>query len=146
MAMLIREATSADAPAIAGLMDELGYHAGPALIIEKLDTLARSGSDAVFLACDAEHVFGCLSAHIMELFHAPGRAGRITALVVDAKARGRGAGRALIERACGYFRERGCLFIEVTSGDHRPDAHAFYRAVGFAEDKRRFVMKLRPAE
>jgi hypothetical protein len=33
----------------------------------------------------------------------------------------------------------GCKRIEVTSGDHRPEAHAFYRAIGYVEDERRFI-------
>jgi len=30
----------------------------------------------------------------------------------------------------------------LTSGDHRAGAHDFYRAIGFEEDKRRFVKRL----
>jgi ribosomal protein S18 acetylase RimI-like enzyme len=70
--------------------------------------------------------------------------GRITALVVDAEARRLGVGRTLIDRAANYFRDRGCVHIEVTSADHRPGAHAFYRSVGFVEDERRFVKNLEP--
>lgn len=32
--------------------------------------------------------------------------------------------------------------IEVTSGERRRDAHALYRAFGFAEKRSRFVKKL----
>jgi ribosomal protein S18 acetylase RimI-like enzyme len=142
--MLIRHATLADASNIADLMGQLGYDPGTDLIARKLAELSRSADNAVFLAIDGERVVGCLSAHAHELFHTPGRLGRITALVVDADARGLGVGRTLIDRATDYFRDRACIRIEVTSGDHRPDAHAFYRSVGFAEDERRFVKNLEP--
>jgi ribosomal protein S18 acetylase RimI-like enzyme len=142
--MLIRTAKDADAAAIADLMEQLGYAAGADLISNKLEVLSRSADEAVFVAVENERVIGCLSAHAHELFHTPGRLGRITALVVDADARGLGIGRALIGKATDYFLDRGCVRIEVTSGDHRPDAHAFYRSVGFAEDERRFVKKLEP--
>ncbi|ONF47345.1 GCN5 family acetyltransferase [Methylobacterium radiotolerans] len=142
--MRVRTATGADAAAIAGLMDQLGYAAGADLIADKLGVLARSADDAVLLAVKGERVIGCLSAHAHELFHAPGRLGRITTLIIDADTRGQGVGRALIEAATRYFENRGCVRVEVTSGDHRPSAHAFYQSVGFVVDERRFVRKLEP--
>ena len=33
----------------------------------------------------------------------------------------------------------GARRVEVTSGDHRPAAHAFYQAIDYAVDERRFV-------
>ena len=91
-----------------------------------------------------ERIVGCLSAHAHELFHVPGRLGRITSMVVDANARGHGVGRALVDRAMAFFQERGCVRVEVTSGDHRPGAHVFYQSVGFIVDERRFVKRLVP--
>jgi len=142
--MLIRNALIADAPKIVNLIAQLGYEAGADLIAYKLAALSRSADEAVFLAIDGERVVGCLSAHAHELFHVPGKLGRITALVVDADARGLGVGRALLDWAADYFRARGCIRIEVTSGEHRSGAHAFYRAMGFIEDERRFIKKLGP--
>lgn len=37
-----------------------------------------------------------------------------------------------------------CARIEITSGDHRPDAQAFYEATGYFQDCRRFIRD-RPA-
>lgn len=143
--MHIRTATNADAPAIADLMGQLGYATGADTISYRLDVLSRTNGEAVFLAVEGDKVIGCLSAHTHELLHMHGRWGRITALVVDADARGLGVGRALIDTAIGYFRDRGCIRVEVTSGDHRPDAHAFYRSVGFVEGARHFVKTLEQA-
>ena len=86
--MYIWTATGADAAAIAGLTEQLGYSAGTKLIAHKLGVRARSADEAVFLAIDSYRVIGCLKAHVHELFHALGRLGRITALVIDDKARG----------------------------------------------------------
>ena len=96
----------------------------------------------MFLAIVDDWIAGCLSAHAHELFHVPGGRGRITSMVVDADVRGHGVGGALIDRAMVFFRDRGCVIVEVTCGDHRPGAHAFYHSVGFAVDERRFVKKL----
>lgn len=140
--MQVRTAKATDAATISALMAQLGYSASFDVIQEKLATLACSPDEAVFVAIQGDEVIGCISAHAHELFHVPGRLGRITSLVIDVEARGSGIGRALINRVTSFFRERGCVRIEVTSGNHRSEAHAFYRAVGFVEDERRFILKL----
>ncbi|CAA9336555.1 MAG: hypothetical protein AVDCRST_MAG40-2194, partial [uncultured Gemmatimonadaceae bacterium] len=58
---------------------------------------------------------------------------------VRAEAQGAGVGRALVGAVEAFAWAAGCRRVEVTSGDHRPAAHAFYRAAGYREDERRFV-------
>lgn len=137
----IRTAVAADAPAIAGLMGQLGYEANEALIVRKLAILVANACDSVLLAEVDGCVAGVISLHVMELFHAEGRIGRITSLVVDAGHRGRGVGEALVAVADRFFTGQGCVRAEVTSGDHRTAAHAFYAAQGYAPDERRFLKR-----
>lgn len=139
--MFIRTATIADSPAISVLMGQLGYPMAIDLVEHKLRSQSTT-TDTVFVAIRGDHIIGCLSAHAHELFHVAGRLGRIMALVVDADARGMGVGRALVEEATAHFLRLGCILVELTSGDHRAGAHDFYRAIGFEEDKRRFVKRL----
>ena len=136
-----RVALSEDAPAVARLLAQLGYTASDALIAGKLRLFAASECDEAFVAIASGRVVGCIGLHAHELFHAAGRLGRITALVVDKASRGSGAGRALIEAADSWFRSRGCIRAEVTSGDERADAHRFYVANGYQADERRFVKR-----
>ncbi len=86
-------------------------------------------------------IAGVISLHVTELFHAAGRIGRITALVIASDKRGGGVGRLLTEAADAFFRSTGCVRAEVTSGDHRPEAHAFYEAQGYMPDERRFMKR-----
>jgi GNAT superfamily N-acetyltransferase len=97
----------------------------------------------VFVADDNGAVIGLLCFSIVPLFHVSGGLGRISALVVDSHFKGRGIGRCLMAYAEEFAWNNGCDRIEITSGDHRPDAHAFYEAIGYFQDCRRFI-KTRP--
>jgi GNAT superfamily N-acetyltransferase len=63
----------------------------------------------------------------------------LTALVVREPSRGQGIGHRLVAAAEEIARGRGCRRIEVTSAEHRTDAHDFYRHLGYAETSRRFI-------
>lgn len=141
MTSTVRRAELADAPQIAECLAELGYGTPPKLVTEKLTALAESRTDAVFVAggpAGAE-LAGVISAHVLPLFHVPGNAARITVLSVRREAQGRGVGRALVGAAEAFAWASGCRRVEVTSGDHRSGAHAFYQALGYAVDERRFL-------
>jgi GNAT superfamily N-acetyltransferase len=73
------------------------------------------------------------------LLHALSPLARITALAVRNDVQGRGVGRALVEAAEAWAWTEGAARIELTSGDHRLAAHAFYRSAGYAVDSRRFL-------
>lgn len=51
-------------------------------------------------------------------------------LVVDPRHRSRGVGKALLDAAKGWARERGAMHLELDSGLERTDAHRFYRREG----------------
>ena len=137
----VRAAAAADAAEVAGCLAELGYGTPAEVVREKLVAVAASDADAVFVATDPASgtVLGVASVHVLPLFHAPGSLGRLTALAVRRSAQRRGVGRALVAAAEGFAWAAGCARMEVTSGDHRPAAHAFYKALGYAEDERRFI-------
>jgi ribosomal protein S18 acetylase RimI-like enzyme len=84
-------------------------------------------------------VLGLVAVHSFEMLHRAGRIGRITALVVSASAQGRGIGTELLSAAESHLREHGCMQLEVTSGEQRAAAHAFYGRRGYREKRVRFV-------
>ena len=141
MTLLVRRAELADAEQISVCLSALGYGTSAALVAEKLAALRECPADAVLVAIDAPpgRVLGVISVHVIPLFHAPGNVARITALAVRTDAQGRGAGRALVAAAEAFAWANDCRRIEVTSGDHRVGAHAFYQALGYALDERRFL-------
>ncbi len=139
--MIVRSATIEDAADIAGLMSQLGYTADISLIEDKLREFSGSGTDIVFVAELENEVAGCISCHITSLFHQKGNSGRITSLVIDRGKRRMGIGRALVAEAEEFFRAKGCIKSEVTSGSHRLETHKFYESLGFQKDEPRFIKK-----
>lgn len=142
----IRRATVEDAIAIGACLDTLGYGSDANAIRARLAEFADSTRDAAFVATsgDAADVLGVASAHVLPLFHAPANLLRLTSLAVRADSQGRGIGRALMAAVEAFAWASGCARIEVTSGDQREDAHAFYVTIGYAVNERRFL-KHRPA-
>jgi GNAT superfamily N-acetyltransferase len=66
----------------------------------------------------------------------------VTALVVSTHFRGRGTGTRLLAGAADFARERKCAGIEITSAEHRLDAHRFYQQLGFSRTSFRFFRSL----
>jgi len=138
-APFIRRVRSADASAVAELMATLGY---PSLIEQtrrRITAYLDSADTAAFVAEVEGKIAGVISFHCVPMFHAEGFLGRITSMVVATDCRQKGIGRLLVDAAEKFGRERGCTRFEVTSGDHRADAHAFYERLGYRVDCRRFL-------
>ncbi|WP_396331158.1 GNAT family N-acetyltransferase [Burkholderia anthina] len=132
-----REPQIDDHADIARLLRQLGYDATPAMIRDKLAARLPSAADRIVVAVIDGRIVGCISLHALPLFHANGNLGRMTSLAVDEVCRGRGVGSALMAATQRWFEHARCVKLEVTSGDHRPDAHRFYARHGFARDGRR---------
>jgi len=99
-------------------------------------------AERVIVAEVGGEVVGFASAAVVPFFHDSSRRLRLTAVAVAPAHRGRGVARTLVTEIERWGRERGCNLIEVTSAEHRSDAHAAYRALGFAEAPRRFTRRL----
>lgn len=135
----IRRLAPADIPKLVPLMAEFGYPTTSAALAERIAAVAANPDDAVWIAEEEGSILGLVAVHSFEMLHRPGRLGRITALVVSAPARGRGIGSQLVGAAESHLRACGCVKLEVTSGERRSDAHGFYAARGYHEQRVHFV-------
>ena len=132
--MQIRPARSADAEAINELLDQLGYpQDGQATTAARIQTWVDDPASAAYVADAQGDLHGVIAVHTCPFFERDGTWGRIVALVVSDRARGRGVGSRLVAAAESFAASHGCLRMEVTSGDWRPDAHKFYQRCGYAD-------------
>jgi ribosomal protein S18 acetylase RimI-like enzyme len=140
--MKVRDATAADAEAIAELLAELGYTADKGEVAGRIERLAGSDTAGVLVVDDGGATIALLAFHLIELLERPQSTCRITALVVAHSHRRRGAATELLAALRHLAIERRSERLEVTTKPEREDALAFYRAHGFDERPRRLVSYL----
>jgi N-acetylglutamate synthase-like GNAT family acetyltransferase len=138
----VRDATRADVPAIAGLLDQLGYPASEDDVAARLRRLGETGADRLFVAELDGAVVGLAGIHVSRSLEYDEDAAKVSAIVVDERAQKGGVGRALMAAVEAEARERGCVLLFLTTAERRADAHAFYGRLGFEETGRRFAKRL----
>ena len=151
---MIREARPDEAAALAAIQRDAslaGYaHIFPPelypyptdVVAKRWEEFLADDEMTVLVAEEDGAVRGFASAAVVPFFHDGSRRLRLTAVAVAAPYRGRGIARSLVGELERWARDRGCTLVEVTSAEHRSDAHAAYRALGFDETSRRFVRQL----
>ncbi len=127
---VFRDAESADADWIAGLLSDEGYPAGASDIVRRLERFAEMGSLVRIAERDGERL-GFIAVHLVPRFEHDDQLARVIAMVVDPAVRSRGIGRALLAEVDRAAIEAGCAFVEVTAGHHRTDARRLFEAAGF---------------
>jgi N-acetylglutamate synthase-like GNAT family acetyltransferase len=137
-ALQIRQATAADADAIARLLGQLGYPTDGVVVPERLNRLRANHRGVVLVAQRGDEVVGFATVHVLSVLNRPRDVAWLTALVVDESARGSGVGRRLVESVEDFARQSGCERLSVTTQEHRTDARAFYGRVGLEPTGRRF--------
>ena len=129
-AITYRPAGTADAGAIAALFTDEGYPAGPSDIRNRLTHFDSTQSRVIIAEHDGA-ILGFIAVHALPRFEHDDSILRILALVVDAGARERGVGRALMAEAEQIGAELGAAFVELTAGHHRPEARHLYESLGY---------------
>ena len=145
MPMLIRTARESDVEPIRVLLSELGYELPPEKVADNLGRYHDLPGSAVLVGILEGTLVGMVSGHSIPLMHEEGDLGRITSLVTSSGQRSRGIGSRLVTAMENRFREGGCVRVEVTSGERRGRAHAFYLANEYESSGRRFVKRLQSA-
>lgn len=128
--LAFRDADADDAPWMAAALTDEGYPAGASDLARRLDRFAQPGSVVRVAERDGVRL-GFVACHLLPRLEREAPIVRVIALVVDAGARERGVGAALLAEVERVAREAGAGYLEVTSGHHRPEATRLYEHVGY---------------
>ena len=152
--MNVRPREARDERAVSNLLDAAArYHA------RALPSIFREGSPGiepplesgdrereVFVAESAEGVVGTVDVRVRLIagnaFARERKIGYVLQLVVDEQARGRGAGRALMETAAAWARRQGCSSLELGVFEFNAPALGLYRSLGYETLSRRMSLRL----
>ena len=128
---MIRLAREVDAPALAPLLDQLGYPLAAADVARLLEELFGDPAHLVLVAEEDGRVVGFVNANFRPQLHHLAPVGTIDELVVDEAWRGRRIGEQLVEAVLEEARRRGADTVEVMTHERRERARDFYRRCGF---------------
>ena len=143
----ILQAAASDIPAMNELFrKDLGYEECRLEIVEKQFAGLDNSREAVFVAeagDDSGHIAGVIHVEKYNVLYFPTMA-NILGLAVAADFRRQGIGSALLKQAEEWARENGACCMRLNSGESRKQAHEFYRAQGYTDDKKqlRFIKDL----
>jgi GNAT superfamily N-acetyltransferase len=140
--IVLRHAVLADVPAIAGLVTQLGYPTSAADMDARLQRLLALPHHTVVVAEGSGRIAGMAGGCVEYAFDLNAPYGRVTALVVDERWRRLGIGRLLMRRVEQWCAEHGAERVTLTSGNHRPESHKFYKSIGYEATGLRFIKKL----
>jgi len=133
----IRVARASDAAAIAQLTTQLGYDLTHADAADRLSRILLRQDQQFFVA----DVDGLAVGWVHVVFtdtSMPKRFAAIAGLVVDRDHRRLGIGRALVDRAEIWARDRGCSILRLASSATRKAAHRFYENLGYTNIKTQY--------
>lgn len=132
--MVLREAKIEDAAAICRISsNDLGYSCEEALCLQRVNNLDFK-REAVFVAELDGNVAGYVHVEVYSLLYYESMA-NILGLAVASDCRRKGVGRALMNRVEAWAKEKGIREIRLNSGGTRKEAHEFYRAIGYDDEK-----------
>ncbi|MBL8299463.1 MAG: GNAT family N-acetyltransferase [Rhodanobacteraceae bacterium] len=135
----IRPACTADADALAALLDELGYPANAAQVGLRLARFTDDAQAIALVACRSDSLCGLATAHAHYALNRDEPSVQLSLLVIAATARSSGVGRALVAAAEAWAEQHGARRLVVTTASHRDVAHAFYERLGYLLTGRRYA-------
>ena len=142
--VLIRQATASDIPQMNELFrNDLGYTECTLKIVENQFAGLDLTREAVFVAeCDGR-IAGVIHVEKYNVLYFPPMA-NLLGIAVASDFRRQGIGTTLLKQAEVWARQNGITCMRLNSGSTRTQAHEFYRAQGYTDEKTqvRFIKEL----
>src|SRR4051812_24885590 len=130
----VRRATLDDGSEIARLSGELGYPCTASQMSARLALLLPQLTQFIAVATEPPGLSGWIAAERRLLLEYGARV-EIVGLVVDARVRRGGVGKALVAAAEEWARAQGVDAITVRSNASRAESHPFYERLGYVRRK-----------
>jgi N-acetylglutamate synthase-like GNAT family acetyltransferase len=140
--LTIRAAEVADVEALADLMTQLGYETRASEMQMRMEAILTNKNYATFVTVSKGKVCGMIGTFTCYSYEHNSPSGRILALVVSDKMRGRGIGHALVAAAEKDLAQKNIRRIAVNTRFERKEAHEFYEKAGYTRNGFRFVKEL----
>lgn len=140
MESTIRDATHLDADGVAALLADMGYPTSAAAT--HVARFASEPASRLQVAETVDGLVGLVATHVVPRLDDDRLSWRITDIVVAASHRRAGVGSALIAAAEDEARRNGAPRLDLSSGEWRADAYAFYERLGFETRSRGFTKRL----
>jgi GNAT superfamily N-acetyltransferase len=147
-----RRATRADLPAIIALLADDALGQGREVVSDPVDAAYVTAFDRIdcdpnqmlAVMTDAQgQVIGTLQlTYLAHLARRGALRAQIEAVRVARVARGQGLGAQMFHWAIGQARAQGCALVQLTTDNARPEAHDFYRRLGFVGSHLGFKLAL----
>jgi GNAT superfamily N-acetyltransferase len=129
----VRPARPEDAAALVPVFADWNHALPEAEIEERLQVWQATPRAEVLVAEVDGAVAGVAAVNATPHLARPGSFARLVGLAVSAAFRRRGVGKALVSAAEELARGWGCHRLELTSTRTRPEAPAFYAALGYVD-------------
>src|SRR4030081_748625 len=140
--LTIRAAEAAAEEGLEDLMTQLGYEARGSEMQMRMEAILANENYATFVAVSKGKVCGMIGTFTCYSYEHNSPSGRILALVVSEKMRGRGVGHALIAAAERDLAQKNISRVAVNTRFERKEAHEFYEKAGSTRNGFRFVKEL----
>jgi GNAT superfamily N-acetyltransferase len=145
MEYVIREAVSADLPAILSLYGQPDIDNGKVMDLETANTvfrrISRYPNYRIFVASAHGQIVGTYSLVILDnIAHMGAPSAVVEDVIVSADWRRQGVGKAMMTHAMSLCREAKCYKLALSSNLIRQPAHRFYEALGFTRHGFSFVI------
>lgn len=131
---IVRNARIEDAAEIARLAGELGYATPANVMCERLMALVSHPDHHIRVVDSGDGLRGWVASERRRILEAGERI-EIIGLVVDARCRGMGIGRMLVEDSEKWARQLGFDAVCVRSNVLRDSSHPFYERIGYVQRK-----------
>lgn len=138
MEITLREMVLEDAAPAARLSGQLGYPCTASEMAQRIAQMAMSEQNQAWVAVMDDSLLGWIQVTKMFRLES-GEFAEITGLIVDARARGAGAGRRLVAQAQAWAQAQGLTRLVVRMNVTRHESRGFYQYLGFVENKQQVV-------